>query len=209
MNQNEFQRPSGYEYGDRSGGVAIESESEAAIPPPRVPVVSRVELDGSGPRREGWWAALFYGVWVMALGFPALAGKFLAGEYSDQFIAGYAFREFGASYLKATGGFPQWNPYLFGGMPFVAAMHGDIFYPTFILRLLIPTDAAMTWSFILHLFLAGLFAFRFLRASGFSYHASLIGGAGYMMSGQLSRWDSGCSHWASGVDGSGHGAFSL
>ena len=131
------------------------------------------------------WAALFYTVCVMALGFPALAGKFLAGEYSDQFIAGYAFREFGASVLKATGGFAQWNPYLFGGMPFVAAMHGDIFYPTFLLRMVMPTDVAMTWGFILHLFLAGFFTFRFLRASGFSFYPSLVGGAGYMMSGQL------------------------
>jgi hypothetical protein len=43
----------------------------------------------------------------------------------------------------------------------------------------------MTWSFILHLFLAGFFTFRFLRATGFSFYASLLGGAGYMMSGQL------------------------
>ncbi len=152
---------------------------------PSVATVTRETVAASGPRREGLWAALFYATWTMALGFPALAGKFLAGQYSDQFIAGYAFREFGASVLRATGGFPLWNPYLFGGMPFVAAMHGDIFYPTFLLRMLMPTDAAMTWSFILHLFLAGFFAFRFLRASGFGFYGSLIGGAGYMMSGQL------------------------
>ncbi len=150
-----------------------------------LPAVTRETVASSGPRREGLWAALFYVTWTMALGFPALAGKFLAGQYSDQFIAGYAFREFGASVLRTTGGFPLWNPYLFGGMPFVAAMHGDIFYPTFLLRMIMPTDAAMTWSFILHLFLAGFFAFRLLRASGFGFYGSLIGGAGYMMSGQL------------------------
>jgi hypothetical protein len=184
MHENESERPATNDT-HQEGGPAAQLENQTAAPLPHVIVVDRGEVNAAGPTREGWWAALFYALCVMALGFPALAGKFLAGEYSDQFIAGYAFREFGASYLKATGGFPQWNPYLFGGMPFVAAMHGDIFYPTFLLRMLMPTDVAMTWSFILHLFLAGFFAFRFLRASGFGYHASLIGGAGYMMSGQL------------------------
>ena len=162
----------------------IPSDSERSATQAPAPVTVEM-LAAARPSHEGLWAALFYALCTMSLGFPAIAGKFLAGEYSDQFIAGYAFREFGASVLRATGGFPQWNPYLFGGMPYIAAMHGDIFYPTFLIRMLMPTDAAMTWSFILHLFLAGFFAFRFLRASGFSFHASLIGGTAYMMSGQL------------------------
>jgi hypothetical protein len=179
--------------GDDEGRV-ITLEPEQAQPdtspgagpiPPAVPPITRQSLGESKPRREGLWAALLYALSTLALGYPAIAGKFLAGPYSDQFIAGYAFREFGASMLKATGSFPQWNPYLFGGMPFVAAMHGDIFYPTFLLRMILPTDVAMTWSFMIHLFLAGFFTFRFLRSSGFSFYGALLGGAGYMMSGQL------------------------
>jgi hypothetical protein len=137
------------------------------------------------PARETLWAALTYTIFTLTLGFPALAGKFLVGPNSDQYIAGFAFREFGASTLKATGHFPLWNPYLFGGMPYVAAMHGDIFYPTFLLRLLLPTDVAMTWGFIIHVILAGLFAFLFLRSTGFGFFGSLFGGAAYMMSGQV------------------------
>jgi hypothetical protein len=137
------------------------------------------------PRHESLWAALTYAVFTMTLGFPALAGKFLVGPNSDQYIAGYAFREFAASTLRTAGHFPLWNPYLFGGMPFVAAMHGDIFYPTFLLRMLLPTDVAMTWGFIVHVFLAGLFTFLFLRASGFGFFGSLFGGVAYMMGGQV------------------------
>jgi hypothetical protein len=107
---------------------------------------------------------------------------------SDQYIAGYAFREFAASTLKATGHFPLWNPYLFGGMPYIAAMHGDIFYPTFLLRMVLPTDVAMTWGFIIHIFLAGLFTFGFLRAIGYSFYGALIGGIAYMMSGQIASY---------------------
>jgi hypothetical protein len=137
------------------------------------------------PARETLWAAVTYTVFTLTLAFPAFAGKFLVGPNSDQYIAGYAFREFAASTLKATGHFPLWNPYLFGGMPFVAAMHGDIFYPTFLLRMILPTDVAMTWGFIIHVVLAGLFAFLFLRSTGFGFFGSLFGGAAYMLSGQV------------------------
>ena len=131
------------------------------------------------------WAALIYAVATLALAFPVLAGQFLVPPVSDQYIAGFAFREFGAQMLKSTGGFALWNPYLFGGMPFVAGMHGDIFYPTFLLRLVFETDVAMSLSFVIHVFLAGLFTFAFLRACGVGFHPSLLGGAAYMLSGPV------------------------
>ena len=137
------------------------------------------------PRRATLWAAVVYAVATLSLAYPALAGQFLVNPRSDQYIAGYAFREFAASTLRATGGFPQWNPYLFGGMPYIAAMHGDIFYPTFLLRMILPTDVAMTWGMIIHFFLAGLFTYLFLRALGLGFYAALIGGLGYMMSGNI------------------------
>ncbi|MGH7652158.1 MAG: YfhO family protein [Gemmatimonadaceae bacterium] len=137
------------------------------------------------PRFAFGWAAAVYAICTLSLAYPALAGKFLVNPHSDQYIAGYAFREFAASTLRATGHFPMWNPYLFGGMPYVAAMHGDIFYPTFLLRMVLPTDVAMTWGFIIHIFLAGLFTYGFLRAIGYSFHGALIGGIAYMMSGQI------------------------
>ena len=118
------------------------TEEISAPPPPVIPPVTRDDVIRAEPARPALWAALLYALATIALGFSAFAGKFLAGQYSDQFVAGYAFREFGAAMLKATGGFAQWNPYLFGGMPYVAAMHGDIFYPTFLLRMVMPTDAS-------------------------------------------------------------------
>ncbi|HJQ12697.1 MAG TPA: YfhO family protein [Gemmatimonadaceae bacterium] len=137
------------------------------------------------PRFALAWAALIYAVATLALGYPALAGGFLVNPHSDQYIAGYAFREFAANTLRTTGHFPLWNPYLFGGLPYVAAMHGDIFYPTFLLRMIMPTDVAMTWGFIIHIFLAGLFTYMFLRGLGYGFFGSLVGGLAYMMSGQI------------------------
>src|SRR5258706_701521 len=137
------------------------------------------------PRFAFGWAAIVYAVATLSLGYPALVGSFLVNPDSDQYIAGYAFREFGATMLRTTGHFPLWNPYLFGGMPYVAAMHGDIFYPTFLLRMIMPTDVAMTWGFVIHIFLSGLFTYGFLRALGYSFYGALAGGIAYMMSGQI------------------------
>ena len=126
-----------------------------------------------------------YAIAALALGWPALTGQFLVSPHSDQYIAGYAFREFAAASLREGNGIPLWNPYLFGGMPYVAAMHGDIFYPTFLLRMILPTDVAMTWGFIIHVYLAGMFGFIFLRSLGLGYYGALIGGLAYMMSGNV------------------------
>lgn len=156
--------------------------------PPRTEPNAAPELQA--PRLATAWAALVYVVATMLLAYPALGGDFLVWPRSDQYIAGYAFRDFAAASLRAGEGFPQWNPYLFGGMPYIAAMHGDIFYPTFLLRMLLPTDVAMTWGFIIHLFLAGLFTFCFLRAYGVGFYGSLVGGLAYMLSGPIAGYAS-------------------
>jgi hypothetical protein len=136
------------------------------------------------------WAALTYALATLALAYPALSGQFLVNPHSDQYLAGFAFRDFATQALRAGHSIPHWNPYLFGGMPYVAAMHGDIFYPTALLRLLIGTDAGMTWGFIIHPFLAGLFTYGFLRAWGLGFFASLVGGLAYMLSGPIASYAS-------------------
>lgn len=144
--------------------------------------------DIAAPRLAGLWSALVYALATLWLGAPALTGQFLINIRSDQYLAGYAFREFAANALHTTGAFPMWNPYIYGGLPYVAAMHGDIFYPTFLLRMIMPTDVAMTVGFMLHIFLAGLFTYYFLRAWGLGFYPSLIGGLAYMMGGPIASY---------------------
>lgn len=140
------------------------------------------------PRLAGAWAAVIFALCTLALGLPALGGGFLVNPHSDQFYAGYPFREFAAASLKTGHGIPLWNPYLMGGMPYVAAMHGDIFYPTFLLRMALPTDVAMTWSFMIHIFFAGFFTYLFLRAWGLGFVSSAIGGVAYLMCGPIAAY---------------------
>ncbi|HEY3286644.1 MAG TPA: YfhO family protein [Gemmatimonadaceae bacterium] len=142
------------------------------------------------PRHGALWAALVCALAALALGYPALGGQFLVNPMSDQYIAGFAFRDFAVQQWHVTGAIPLWNPYLFGGMPFVAAMHGDIFYPTFWLRLLLGTDAGMTWGFISHLWLAGFGTFLFLRSYGLGFAPSLVGALAYQLGGPIAAYAS-------------------
>jgi hypothetical protein len=142
------------------------------------------------PQHALAWASLIYLLCTLTLAYPALTGGFLVTPISDQYIGGFPVREFAAAALKAGEGIPQWNPYIFGGLPYTAAMHGDIFYPTALLRALLPTDVAMTLSFMIHLFLAGLFTYLFARAVGLSFWASVVAGVAYMMSGPIAGYAS-------------------
>jgi hypothetical protein len=151
-------------------------------------VTAAPAADADAPRFATAWATLVYIVSTMLLAYPALAGQFLLNPRSDQYKAGYAFREFAAQSLRSGHGFPQWNPFIMGGLPYVAAMHGDIFYPTFLLRMIVPTDVAMTWEFPIHLVLCGLFTYLFLRAWGFGFYGALIGGLAYLLGGSIAGY---------------------
>jgi hypothetical protein len=133
------------------------------------------------PRHPKLLAAAVFVAAALTLCWPMLAGGFLLGD--DQYVAGYSFRLFGAEMVRQTGSIPQWNPYLFGGMPFVAAMHGDIFYPTAWLRWILPIDTAMNLAFAGHLVLAGFAMYLLLRALGTGWSAGGGGGLAYEMTG--------------------------
>jgi hypothetical protein len=140
------------------------------------------------PKRPTIAATGLLMLWIAVLSLPAWTAKFLAGPHSDQYDTGYAFRDWLASEIKRTGEIPLWNPELFGGLPFVAAMHGDIFYPTALLRLVLPTGVAMNLGFIVHYVLAGLFAYLLLRRLRVSWAGAVTGGLAYQLSGVIGSY---------------------
>lgn len=140
------------------------------------------------PKRPALVATLISSMWVAILSIPMLSGKFVAAAYNDQYSTGYAFREWAATQWKALGHFPLWNPELFVGMPFVAGMHGDLFYPTAFLRLILPTHVAMNIGFVVHYVLAAVFMYAFLRALKVSWTSSVVGGIAYQLSGVIGTY---------------------
>jgi hypothetical protein len=136
---------------------------------------------GFVPPRPALVALAVFIAAALTLCWPMLSGRFLVGD--DQYIAGYGFRLFGAEMFRQTGHIPEWNPYLFGGLPYIAAMHGDIFYPTAWLRWFLPVDTAMNLGFFAHIGLAGVTMYGLLRALRAGWTAALVGGLAYELTG--------------------------
>ena len=148
-------------------------------------MVTRTTHDTFQPRWPHLVALGLVSVWIIALSLPMWFGRMLGGPQSDQLVAGFAIRFWGAMQWRATGAIPLWNPEMMGGVP-VFAGFGDLFYPTSLLRLVLPTITAMNLGFVVHYVLAGFFTYLLLRLLGFSWIGAVVGGTAYQLSGIVS-----------------------
>ncbi len=107
---------------------------------------------------------------------------------SDTLQAGIFFRGMLVDYVKQFHSIPQWNPYIFGGMPFVDAFHGDIFYPFSFLKYFGSLFRMLGMILFWHIFFAGIFMYLAARQFKLSKIASLVAGASYMFAPLLVSW---------------------
>ena len=140
------------------------------------------------PRHPTLVATACFSLWIALMSIPMLGGAFLATQYNDQYSSGYAYRAWAAEWWKRLGHVPLWNPEIFGGMPFVAGMSGDVLYPTAWLRLVMPTHVAMNLGFVIHYILAGLFTYWFLRRWRVSWTGAVVGGLAYQLAGVVGSY---------------------
>ena len=140
------------------------------------------------PRHPTLTATACFVLWIAIMSLPMLGGAFLATVYNDQYSSGYAYRAWAAEWWKKLGNVPLWNPEIFGGMPFVAGMSGDLLYPTAWLRLVLPTHVAMNLGFVIHYVLAGLFTYWFLRRWRVSWTGAVAGGLAYQLAGVIASY---------------------
>lgn len=126
------------------------------------------------------WAAL------LALLFaPLFAGGVIMNPMSDG-KDGYVTRHFAAAMIRAWGEVPGWNPYIFGGMPFLGAMHGDQVYPISVaLRAVFAPALAIGLGMIVHVWLGATGLLTFLRRQGLRWSAAIVGATAYGVSGPL------------------------
>src|SRR5438876_3301298 len=118
-----------------------------------------------------------------------LRGLWLADQWSDQYTGGFAWHTWSAAWFTRLGHLPLWDPEVFGGLP-LAAGHGNVFYPTWLLRFVIPVTTAGNLSFFVHYILAGLFTYLLLRRLRVSWTGSVIGGLAYELSGLIASYPS-------------------
>ena len=143
------------------------------------------------PARPTALATVAFALWPVILSLPMLSGMWLANPVSsDQYTAGFSFHAWSADWFNRTGHLPLWNPEIFGGLPFVAAGSGDVFYPTWLLRFVVPVTTAGNLSFFVHYALAGLFTYLLLRRLRVPWTGSVVGGLAYELTGLIASYPS-------------------
>ncbi|HSJ16027.1 MAG TPA: hypothetical protein VK939_16585 [Longimicrobiales bacterium] len=132
-----------------------------------------------------WAPIAAYALATVAL-FPEFffSGTSLLGM--DSMALSYFARNFYTEVVQGVQRFPLWQPYLFGGLPFIDGMHGDIFYPPSLALFFLDARTMWGWKMVLHIFAAGCFTYLWLRRGlGTSRLAALFGGLVYMMGADL------------------------
>ena len=157
----------------------IESPTAAALAFAAVSLTGAPMIAAAFKSRRDW---VFIGIfaWLTIFFFSRFifGGGMLFG--SDTMGLGYFAHSFYRDFIRQFGAYPLWEPFLHGGMPFHAAMHGDVLYPTRLLELALPLHYALGLKLILHIWLAGFFMFGFLRRLKLCRGASFFGGLAYM-----------------------------
>ena len=119
------------------------------------------------PRVPTWLPpALFVSLTVVLFREFIFSEQMLFG--SDTLSLGYVARAFYAEALGELGSFPRWAPLILGGTPFIEALaSGDSLYPpSLLLLVLMEPYRALGWKLVLHIALAGLFMFGWVRRLG-------------------------------------------
>ena len=125
----------------------------------------------------GLLALLFYRSFVLR------PGSMLFG--TDMLEQAYQLRRFAVQEVRAGRGLPLWNPFVYGGQPYLAVLPGPVFYPTSLLYLALPLFRAIGWTFVLHTALAGVLGYGAGRAFGLRRWPSALTGAAFMFTGYV------------------------
>ena len=86
------------------------------------------------------------------------------------------------------GWLPLWNPYVYGGSPFLATQQGAVLYPPAWLLTLFAPERQAGWSALLHLSLAALGSYLFLRRLALLPVAATAGAVAFAFNGFITVW---------------------
>ncbi len=131
-------------------------------------------------------AAIFFAVVCLApFLFHFMRG--LSPFWGDLTYLQHPWRVFDSQKLM-TGRLPLWNPYLYFGMPQMAAMQDGLFYPASILFDLFRFPNGLFFFHVFHYWLACFLCYLWIRSLGFSHASGLSAGLIWGLSGiALSR----------------------
>lgn len=133
-------------------------------------------------RSAGVALVLLLAAFVFVLFLPT--GLVLTSYDTDVIQQFAASRAFAASTL-ASGHIPLWNPYTYGGQPFLGEFESAVFYPSNVLFFVLPLERALNFSLLLHLILLGWGTERWAARRGLTTGAATMAGIVLPLSGAV------------------------
>ena len=121
---------------------------------------------------------------ALALVFILPSGALLAGRDTDMASEFVSWRAFLADSLR-HGHIPLWNPYTYGGQPFLGGFESAVLYPPNLLFVVLPLAPALNFSILLHLILLGFGMERWARNRGLQPWAAGLAGVVVPLSGSV------------------------
>ncbi|MBI1915121.1 MAG: YfhO family protein [Planctomycetes bacterium] len=112
----------------------------------------------------------------------------LYGEASDLLAEHIPSKRFVVRSFHETGELPLWCPWQFAGTPVVHDIQQALFYPPHFVFLVLSEEwvgPVVSWLIVLHVLLAGLLMFVYVRHRGLLPFPATVAAAGYMFAG---RW---------------------
>ena len=115
----------------------------------------------------------------------AKSGKILFG--TDTINIYLAFKTFAKEMFTKHGDIPLWLPNIFMGIPLIASSSLLYYYPTDLVFMILPIPSEQTYTLdiIIHMFIAALGMFLFLRRINLRKESAFFGGIAFMLSGFL------------------------
>ena len=112
---------------------------------------------------------------VLVLVLPSdtlLSSSSIDNDMVSQFVSSRAYL---ADSLR-HGHFPLWNPFTYGGQPFLGGFESAVFYPPNLLFLCLPLARALNFSILLHLVILGWGTERWATGRGLNPWAASLAG---------------------------------
>jgi hypothetical protein len=126
---------------------------------------------------------LILGVLIVGFFYPLIFLDQLP-SFRDMYVFAYPMKVFAGISIR-EGLIPLWDPYLGAGMPFLANLQSEVFYPPNFLFYFLPSHLALKLFIVLHFFLSGAFTYFFTRELDLSRFSALFSAVVFTFSGSL------------------------
>ncbi len=107
-------------------------------------------------RTHGPWLLVLIVATVVALGPPLFSSRTVLSSASADLASQFLYARAFAATEVALGNFPLWNPYIYGGVPFLGDFQSALLYVPNLIFLVLPLGLALNWSIAFHVILLGV-----------------------------------------------------